>query len=133
MRNWAFPEQRKGKTKHYDVLPGPQLVDEDVGGRAEQGQGGHQGEDREDQQADSVQHDCCELPVVDDQRFRFTRLDCLSDQPGQCTVVKSGMQKSILNKSSWPVTLSIVYKYDNLCMLKKFFNLSSSNSTTGTH
>ena len=54
-----------------------------MGGRGEQGQGGHQGEDREDQQADSVQHDCCELPVVDDERFLFTVFDCLSDQPGQ--------------------------------------------------
>ena len=52
-------------------------------GRGEEGQGGHQGEDREDQQADSVQHDGRELPVVDDERFLFTGLDCLSDQPGQ--------------------------------------------------
>ena len=52
-------------------------------GRAEQGQGGHQGEDREDQQADSVQYDGRELPVVDDERFLFAGLDCLSDQPEQ--------------------------------------------------
>ena len=56
-------------------------VDEDVRGRGEEGQGGHQGEDREDEQTDAVQHDGRELPVVDDQRFLFTGLDCLSDQP----------------------------------------------------
>ena len=55
-------------------------------GRAEQGQGGHQGEDREDQQADSIQHDGSKLPVVDDERFLFAGLDCLSDQPGQLTL-----------------------------------------------
>ena len=57
-------------------------------GRAEQGQGGHQGEDREDQQTDAVQHDGRELPVVDDEGFLFIVLDCLSDQPGQGRAVR---------------------------------------------
>ena len=52
-----------------------------MGGRAEQGQGGHQREDREDEEAHSVQHDGRELPVVDDERLLLAGLDCLGDHP----------------------------------------------------
>ena len=67
--------------------------------RAEQGQGGHQGEDREDQQTDAVQHDGRELPVVDDERFLFTGLDCLSNQPGQGRTLTQNYRDQ-----EWPLT-----------------------------